>query len=130
MVNKERIVERREFFRLNFDAPLKFKSYIPEKPQAEATSRNISQSGVLFQMETNPPAISSILWMDVDLRTIKICQEIENRVLVCNQGLLGKVVRVEENPQDGNAYDVGVCFLTRDQQNTREVQEIISKIKQ
>ncbi len=129
MAQNNRIVEKREFFRLNFSAPLNFKAFKPQNAEAEATAKNISQSGVLFQMPENPPAISSILWMDLDLRTLKICQEIENRALFFNNGVLGKVVRVEEDVRTGNSYDVGVCFLTRDQQNTREVQDILNRIK-
>ena len=129
MAQNNRIVEKREFFRLNISSALKFKSYQPEKPENTGGAKNISQSGVLFQMPTNPPAISSILWMDLDIRTLKICQEIENRALVFNEGILGKVVRVEEDLRTGNSYDVGVCFLTRDQQNSREVQAILNQIK-
>ena len=123
--------ERREFFRLNFTGPVQYKSYDGKqaKPQAtEATSRNISQSGILFQTTSRPPAMSSILWLDLDLRTLKICQEIESRALIFNNGLLGRVVRVEEDPANANAYDVGVCFLTKNQKDSREVQQILSTI--
>ena len=129
MSKNDHIVEKREFFRLNFSSPLVFKSYHPETPQADASAKNISQSGILFQTEQYPPAISSILWMNLDIRTLKICQEIENRALVFNNGLLGKVVRVEEDQVTGKAYDVGVCFLTRDQQNSREVQTILNSLQ-
>ena len=129
MSQSDRIVEKREFFRLNFSSPLQFKSYKPENPQSDGTVRNVSQSGVLFKTATNPPAISSILWMDLDIRTLKICQEIENRALVFNNGLLGKVVRVEEDVRTGISYNVGVCFLTRDQQNSHEIQGILNRIK-
>ena len=119
MAPNDRIVEKREFFRLNFTAPLQFKAFKPETDQAEAQVKNISQSGVLFQTPQNPPAISSILWMNLDIRTLKICQEIESRALVFNNGVLGKVVRVEEDVRTGATYDIGVCFLTRDQQSSR-----------
>src|SRR3989338_5928442 len=87
--------ERREFFRINFRTPLQFKSYATDrKAQAsqivEGTARNISQSGILFQTEKNPPQLSSILWMNMDLRTLKICQEIEQRAIFFNNGLLGR----------------------------------------
>ena len=124
-----RLNEKREFFRLSFSSPLDFKSCSPEDAAKEAAAKNISQSGVLFQIKKNPPAISSILWMNLDIRTLKICQEIENRALVFNNGLLGKVVRVEEDQVTGKAYDVGVCFLTRDQQNSREVQTILNSLQ-
>src|SRR5262245_32506341 len=115
-------VERREFFRLNFKSPLKFKTYA-ERP-VTANSRNISQSGILFQTE-EAPKLSSLLWLSLDMRTLKICQEIESRALVLNNGLVGKVVRVEEDPGNHNSYDVGVCFLGKDDKGTREVQELI-----
>ncbi len=126
--------DRREFFRLNFTAPLQYKSYAGERSKApsektEGTARNISQSGILFQTQ-QPPALSSILWLSLDIRTLKICQEIESRALILNNGLVGKVVRVEEDPQDANAYDVGVCFLTKSQKDSREVQEILSTMSQ
>ncbi len=126
---------RREFFRLKFAAPLRFKSYAPknkavkiadEKSSASGgVAQNISQSGILFQTTENPPQLSSILWMNLDFRTLKICQEIEGRALVLKDGLLGRVVRVEE----GNSnYDIGVCFLTQDQKNSAEVQQVLSEI--
>jgi c-di-GMP-binding flagellar brake protein YcgR len=129
---------RREFFRIKFNSPVSFKSYAVsqadrEKAAAEetkATTQNISQSGILFQTEQAPPQLSSILWMNMDIRTLKICQEIESRALVFNNGLLGRVVRVEEDTKNNTAYDVGVCFLTQDQKNSREVQKILSDITQ
>lgn len=125
--------ERREFFRINFNTPLQFKSYAGDRQVTsrsdilKGTSQNISQSGILFQTDNNPPQLSSILWMDVDLRTLKICQEIEQRAIVFNNGVLGRVVRVEENPKS-NAYEIGVCFITQDQENDSEVQGVMAKI--
>ncbi len=129
MTQSDRIVEKREFFRLDFTAGLEFKSYQPEEGlESKAMVQNVSQSGVLFSTQSSPPAISSILWMNMDIRTLKICQEIENRALIFNKGLLGKVVRVEEDARTGKSYDVGVCFLTRDQQNSRDVQAILNRV--
>ncbi len=126
---------RREFFRLKFAAPLRFKSYTPKNTPTKTSGRepsltggvsqNISQSGILFQTTENPPQLSSIVWINLDLRTIKICQEIEERALVLNEGLLGRVVRVEE---DNKNYDIGVCFLTQDQKNSEEVQQVLSEL--
>ena len=126
------VQERREFFRINFSTPLNFKSYsrIPsESPkETKATSQNISQSGILFQTESNPPQLSSIVWMNLDIRTLSICKEIEKRALILNNGLVGRVVRVEEDAKNNNRYDVGVCFLTQEQQNSREVEQILATI--
>lgn len=123
--------ERREFFRLNFKKPLEFKS-VPEisgeAVSLRGTSQNISQTGILFQTEKNPPSLSSILWMNLDLRTLSICQEIEDSAVIFKDGLLGKVVRVEEDPKNQNVYDIGVCFLTQDERNSREVERFLSQI--
>ncbi|MCG3176000.1 MAG: hypothetical protein MOGMAGMI_00938 [Candidatus Omnitrophica bacterium] len=126
--------ERREFLRLSFKTPVRFKTYAPESGPsnrvAQATSKNISQSGILFQTQADvPPQVSSILWMDLDIRTLRICQEIEDRALVLGNGLLGKVVRIEEDPSSSGTYDVGVCFLTQDQKADRDVQELLTLIE-
>ena len=129
--------EKREFFRLNFKTPIQFKSYESKELRnsaklagpMEGSTRNISQNGVLFQTEDNPPQLSSIVWMSLDMRTLKICQEIEQKAIIFNNGVLGKVVRVEEDTNNRNTYDVGVCFLRKEQQASREVQDILSKIR-
>jgi hypothetical protein len=128
--------ERREFFRVNFAGPVKFQSYavnrindkISKSTVSAGKSNNISQSGILFKTDNNPPPLSSILWMNVDIRTLNICQEIEDKALVFNNGILGKVVRVEEDAQKNSAYDIGVCFLTQDTKDSEEVQNILSEI--
>jgi hypothetical protein len=129
--------ERREFFRVNFKTPFKFHTYSATEENSasktqvapqEGSSSNISPSGILFQTRRTPPAVSSILWMNVDLRTLTICREIEKRAIVHNNGLLGRVVRVEENPKSQNLYEVGVCFLTQDQKNSRPVQQILTEL--
>ena len=127
--------DRREFFRLTFKSPLKYRSYAAGTGEVAAkdadseagTSKNISTSGVLFQTQA-PPKVSSILWMNLDIRTLKICQEIERRVLIFNNGILGRVVRIEEDPAKGNVYNVGVCFITQDKKDSKEVTQILNQI--
>ena len=130
--------DRREFFRLNFKSPLNFRSYslkaalkpVPAPKKEKGVSQNISASGVLFQIQNNPPRVSSVLWMNLDIRTLKICQEIEKRALIFNNGILGRVVRVEEDPAKINAYNVGVCFITQEQKRAKEIERILSQISQ
>ena len=130
--------ERREFFRLNFTTPIRFKTCDIKTLQQnvslatnglDGSTRNISQAGILFQTENRPPQLSSILWMSLDMRTLKICQEIESKALIFNNGVLGKVVRVEEDTNNDNAYDIGVCFLRKDQKDLPEVKQILSAIE-
>lgn len=130
--------ERREYFRLKFNTPLQFKAYdtvLGNHPRSTAptsssrgSAQNISQSGILFQTEQAPPKLSSIVWMNVDMRTLKICQEIESKALIFNNGVLGKVVRVEEDVDNSNAYDVGVVFLNKNDKDSRVVQEIMQEL--
>ena len=121
---------RREFFRLKFSAPVRFKTChtdVKESSSSDAAgvSQNISQSGILFQTSEIPPQLSSILWMDLDLRTLKICREIEDRALIVNNGLVGKVVRVEEGEKN---YDIGVCFLTQEEKSSSDVRSLIASL--
>ncbi len=106
--------ERREFFRLDFRRPVKFREFQTKAAPSLrlGTAENISQSGILFKTRVVPP-LSSVLWMDVDLRTLRICREIEKSALIQDRGILGRVVRVEEDPDEAHTYDVGVCFLRK-----------------
>lgn len=131
------IEERREYFRINFASPLHYQSYSISKnprlannntPGEIVRTHDISESGVMFKTELEPPQISSVLWMNMDIRTLRICKEIEQKALVCNNGILGRVVRVEEDLSNDCYYDVGVCFLTREDQETPEIKEIMADI--
>ena len=107
--------EKREFFRVDFRYPVKFRQVRESKDQVRlATSSNISTSGILFRTRVLH-LLSSIIWIDMDLRTLKICQEIEARALVHEEGLVGRVVRVEEDTEESQLYDVGVCFLRKNE---------------
>jgi hypothetical protein len=107
--------EKREFYRINFEKPLNFNKFIDNKVSEPntAVTRNISQSGILFHTK-NPPSISNLLWISLDLRTLNICQEIEQNALILKEGIVGKVVRLEESKTEEGNYDVGVCFLKKD----------------
>ncbi|MBI4432388.1 MAG: PilZ domain-containing protein [Candidatus Omnitrophica bacterium] len=125
--------DRREFFRIPYKTSFKFKNFDSGSPNragssSKAFSQNISQTGILFQTETTPPSLSSIVWLSLDIRTLSICKEIEQRALICKDGILGRVVRVEENPTHRDAYDVGVCFLTQDQSASAEAQSAINEL--
>jgi len=106
--------DRREFFRIDFRNPVKFRQFDQSEISPKlGTTENISESGILFKARVFPP-LSTVLWMDLDLRTLKICQEIESRAVVREKGILGRVVRVEEDPEERLSYNIGVCFLRRD----------------
>lgn len=120
---------RREFFRLNFNSPVRFRAFPSDPDAAEAVTRNISSSGVLFQSPQALP-VSSIVWMNVDLRTLRICQEIEERAIIVQEGILGRVVRVEEDgAKDSVGYDVGVRFLTQDERDAEDVRRALADLQ-
>lgn len=121
--------ERREFFRLNYSQPLQYRTAQTGSAEAAGSSRNISQTGILFRTENRPPEISSLLWLNLDMRTLKICQEIEGKALVFNNGLIGKVVRVEEDTENNSGFDIGVCFLRKDEAKSRDVQTLIAELE-
>ena len=113
MLKPDTPADRREFLRLDFRQPLRFR-LVPSSSEAlhDASGSNISVSGILFKSRVLP-ALSSVLWMDVDTRTLRICREIDEHVLVQDGGLIGRVVRVEENPGEAGTFSVGVCFLKK-----------------
>ncbi len=130
--------DRRQFFRLHFNQNFSFKSFAKGKigdqllagPSGESRSTNVSQSGILFQTQNQPPDISSIVWMNLDTRTLSICKEIDRRALVLKEGLLGRVVRVEEDADNVTLYNVSVCFLTHDQRTSLETEQILKHLTQ
>ena len=123
----EQSSERREFLRVHFNQPIEYQRVPKDLNGVQASSVNVSPSGIMFQTPQNPPDISSIVLMNLDYRTISICKEIEKRALILNNQIVGRVVRVEESPENSTAFDVGVCFLTQDQTSSKEVQDVISK---
>ncbi len=106
--------EKRQFYRVNYEKELNFDKFIGSSVSGtnSGISKNISQSGILIQTD-NPPSISNLLWISLDLRTLNICQEIEQNALIIKNGVVGKVVRLEESKTAEGSYDVGVCFLKK-----------------
>ena len=110
--------DRREYFRMDFRRPVKFRVIEDNEGEAEVrlgTTANISETGILFSSSVLP-RIASIVWMDMDLRMLKLCKEIEKRAVVYQKGLLGRVVRLEEDTRT-DSYKIGVCFVTQDTSN-------------
>ncbi len=104
---------RREFLRLDYRSSIKFKTIQKNRINvALGTVDNVSESGLLFTSNI-VPEIANILWLSLDLKTLDICREIESNVLMDHGGILGRVVRLEENRGAGN-YRIGIYFLTND----------------
>ena len=109
----ENVTERREFYRIAYEKPVKFKAFLESRRgrPSGAVSKNISQSGILF-VSRSLPKMSSVIWINLPLSELSICKEIESRVITEKNGILGRVVRVEENPEL-KRYSVGVCFVKK-----------------
>ncbi|OIO39103.1 MAG: hypothetical protein AUJ75_01835 [Candidatus Omnitrophica bacterium CG1_02_49_10] len=122
-------VERREFYRLAYEKPVKFiqvSSDSGKEGVLRAVSKNISQSGILF-ISKFFPKISSVIWINLPLKELAICKEIEERAITVKNGMLGRVVRVEENAQSGG-YSVGVCFLKKGDSDTVSITSKVEKV--
>ena len=118
----ERASERKHP-RADFVESLQFKSYslTPDRAEyhedfvSEGISKNISPGGLLFQTKHAPPRLTSVLWMNLDMKTIQAITlplEMGQRPLIFENGLLGKVVHVEED-LDKNMHNVGISFITK-----------------
>ncbi|MFH1837484.1 MAG: PilZ domain-containing protein [Candidatus Omnitrophota bacterium] len=122
--------ERREFLRVDHETLLNLKILTGDRftSKSDITSRDISASGLLFRTkkDVSVPAISSIVWLGLDERMVNICAEIEDDLIIHNEGVFGRVVRISEG-EPGISYDVGVCFLRRKDMSEEEIQELIGK---
>ena len=108
--------ERRESSRFDYATPLAYKVCKKETLSKLLTgyTSNISTAGLLCNVrETVSP--EDVLWLSFDRGVLNVCAELEKRVFIYQNGIIGKVVRVEAKGYDN--YDVGIKFLTREEQN-------------
>jgi len=111
----ENIPERREFVRLDSSTPLAYKICKKEtiSKLLQGYTSNVSSAGLLCNVkETVSP--EDILWLSFDRGILSICEELEKRVFIYQNGIIGKVVRVEA--KGWNNFDIGVKFITREEQ--------------
>lgn len=121
--------ERREFLRYDYDKSLHYSVVSASKDRKpifefiKAISKNLSASGILFTTK-DVPQISSLLLLNLDYKTVNLCREIEDRVLIVNNKLLGKVVRIEDNKDD--LCDVGVAFVTKSEGLSEDIKRFVA----
>jgi len=119
--------DRREFLRYEYAKPLHFSIVSSPKDRnstpnlVNAITKNLSASGILFQTKEIPD-IASLLILDLDFKTAKICREIERRAMIINNKLLGKVVRIEDS--ENGMCDVGVAFVTKDSSVSEDLKKL------
>ncbi|MFH1395396.1 MAG: hypothetical protein ABIH09_04485 [Candidatus Omnitrophota bacterium] len=121
--------ERREFLRVDYDTQLNFKVLKGEKfaGKSDIQARNISACGLLFNTssESSIPALSSIVWIELDQKLMNVCEEIEDDLVIHKNGVFGRVVRIAEG-DPGKSYNIGVCFLRKSDMSADEIQALIS----
>ena len=126
--------EKREFLRYDYGKPIDYSTIESPRNQKfsaehiQAMSKNLSTSGLLFITKVKKvPNISSLLVLDLDIRTAAICQEIETHALIIDNKLLARVVRIEDN-EDGTC-GVGVAFVTKADPLLKDLANIEDLIK-
>ena len=128
MVNTYKGEEKRQFLRCNYEKFFNYNTVSLSKDKnfmsslINAVTRNLSGSGMLFST-TELPQLSSLLVLDLDYRTARVCEEVDKNALIINNRVLGKVVRIEEKG-DG-VYDVGIAFVIKSDRLPRDIQSLI-----
>jgi len=117
--------ERREFARLDYVTPLMFKVCRKEvlDKLLEGYTSDVSQAGLLCNIKEDVKQ-DDILWLSFDRATLNICEELDRRSLIYQNGIISKVVRIE--PQEDGTYNVGVQFIIREE---KDLTHIYPKIK-
>lgn len=108
--------ERRQFVRLDYITPLNYKVCKKETVSKllEGYTADISETGLLCNIKTKVNK-DDILWLCFDRGILSICESIEKKVLIYQNGVIAKVVRIEHKHDD--SYDIGVYFITREEKN-------------
>ncbi|MFC1576098.1 PilZ domain-containing protein [Candidatus Omnitrophota bacterium] len=118
MSDKPKKQEKRQYYRVEHERPLTFRvvKHPPETDSTEvpatAVSQNLSAAGIYFKANIQKgPRVGSVILIDVDFKTAEICKELEQHVLIKDNKILGKVVRVDDNKN--GTCGVGVAFVTK-----------------
>jgi len=122
--------DRRAFVRYEHNRPMHYSLVASPGDKTlisravSAISKNISASGILFETDKEHiPDLSSLLILDLDYRTAKACADLEDRALIVNNKLLGKVVRIER--KDSENVDVGVAFINKSDRLSEDIRKLV-----
>ncbi|MDD4899631.1 MAG: PilZ domain-containing protein [Candidatus Omnitrophica bacterium] len=120
MANSDKGKERRKFMRLDFITPLAFKVCKKKTLSKilEGYTANISQGGILCNIAERVSK-GDILWLSFDKGTLSICADIDRQSLIYQNGVIGKVVRIE--PKGSKNFSVGIQFITREEKNISNI---------
>lgn len=120
--------ERREFVRLDYIAPLAYKICKKETVTKllKGYTTDISQAGLLCNIKEKVKP-EDILWLSFDRATLSICEEVEKNCLIYQNGIVGKVVRIEPKPDQ--TFNVGLKFIVREEKNLTHIYPKIHFLK-
>lgn len=112
--------ERREFVRIEYATPLAYKVCRKETVSKllQGYTSDVSQSGLLCKIGEKVNK-DDIIWLSFDRAVLGICEEIEKRVFIYQNGIIGKVARVETLTP--GTFDVGVHFIIREEKNNTNI---------
>jgi len=112
--------ERRQFTRLDYATPVAYKVCKEEtiSKLLEGYTSNISQAGLLCNLKDRVNK-NDILWLSFERSVLNMFEELDKRSLIYQNGIVGKVVRTAQ--KSDNTYDVGVCFITREEKNLTHI---------
>jgi len=120
--------ERRKFVRLDYVAPLGYKICKKETLDKilQGYTANISETGLLCNIK-DPVKKNDILWLSFDRGALGLCENMERKALIYQNGVIGKVARVEHKRD--NTYNVGVNFITKEEKNLTNIYPKIHFVK-
>jgi hypothetical protein len=87
---------------------------------------NISQAGLLCNIKDKVKK-NDLLWLSFDKATLNICEDLDKKSLIYQNGIVGKVVRVEHKKD--KTYNVGIQFITREEKNLTRIYPKIHFLK-
>ncbi len=119
--------EKREFPRQEFFTPLAYKVCKTETLTKlfEGYTINVSQSGVFCNLK-NRVKIEDVVWLSFNKSVLVFCEDLERHGFFYQNGVIGKVVRVNDNVN--GTFDVGVNFITREEKNiTNRIPEFLKE---
>jgi len=108
--------EKREFLRLEYKVPLAYKICRQETIDKllQGYTADISPSGLLCNIKDRVNK-DDILWLSFDKGTLGVFELLEKRSLIYQNGIIGKVVRIEQ--KNNNTFNVGIKFITREEKD-------------
>ncbi|MFH1248126.1 MAG: PilZ domain-containing protein [Candidatus Omnitrophota bacterium] len=120
-------VEKRRFSRVEYSAPLAYKICKQETLLKLfcGYTVNISQSGLLCNIQDNV-GIEDILWLSFEKNILNVCKELEKSSLIYQNGIIGKVNRINNN--NNGTWDIGVQFLTRTEKNYNRILDMMQEL--